>query len=115
MIRKNHDSFYDSRNWMMVREKRMRKDNYECQLSKRFKPIPDLAQCVHHILPREVFPEYELKMWNLISLSNKWHNKMHDRNTGNLTEIGMQLVYIVCRERKLDYNEIKQRIEAFYG
>ena len=47
---------------------------------------------VHHIFPREQFPEYQWELWNLISLTNEMHNKLHDRVTNNLTAEGMKLL-----------------------
>jgi len=36
----------------------------------------------------EDYPEYKLTNKNLISLCNGCHEKMHDRFTGKLTELG---------------------------
>ena len=47
---------------------------------------------VHHIFPREDYPEFQWSEWNLISLSSEMHNALHDRNSGELTEKGMDLL-----------------------
>lgn len=46
---------------------------------------------VHHVYPFEQYPEYALESWNLISLCQQCHNKMHDRDTHELTEEGRRL------------------------
>ncbi len=89
----------------------LRRDHYQCQESKRIKAIPDEAVLVHHILPREVFPEYQWQPWNLISLSQHAHNQMHDRETDQLTESGMKWVIRVARKRNLDLKEITRKLQ----
>ena len=49
------------------------------------------ANVVHHIYPAEEYPEYAWQDWNLISVSQATHNKLEDRNTGALTEMGLAL------------------------
>ena len=87
---KKADPFYKSNKWERMRQRILRRDGYQCQLSKRYgKNRP--AEMVHHIFPREDFPEYELSEWNLISLCNAEHNELHDRLTGEMTEKGIDL------------------------
>ena len=54
---------------------------------------------VHHIFPREQFPEYQWELWNLISLTNEMHNKMHDRSTSKLTAEGMRLLVRTAKKQ----------------
>ena len=69
----------------------MRRDGYRCQISKRYgKAVP--AEVVHHIYPVDEYPEYAYSPWNLISLSRRAHNRLHDRVTGELTEEGILLL-----------------------
>lgn len=58
-----------------------------CQESKRYGKT-ELATTVHHIYPLEFYPELAFEDWNLISLSDKQHNAMHDRVTHELTALG---------------------------
>lgn len=96
---KEVDPFYRSTRWKKLREKILKRDNYQCQLSRRYgKLVP--ANTVHHIFPRERYPQYEYMPWNLISLCNKEHNKIHDRNTDDLTEYGKELL----RRTALNHN-----------
>ena len=81
---------YNSKRWQRLRAKILKRDNYMCQYSKRYgRRIP--ATMVHHIFPVELFPEYQWCEWNLISLSNEAHNMMHDRDSHELTDIGLKL------------------------
>ena len=52
---------------------------------------------VHHIFPRDEFPEYTWEPWNLISLSQEQHNTLHDRTTGQLTPAGVELLKRTAR------------------
>ena len=81
---------YTSRRWLRLREKILKRDNYQCQSSKRYGRIVQ-ANTVHHIFPVETFPEYEWCEWNLISLSADAHNRMHDRDSHELTDEGLLL------------------------
>jgi len=82
-------NIYKTRRWLRKRASVLRRDEYLCQEAKRYgKSIP--ATMVHHIYPLEQYPELALVDWNLVSLSDQWHNAMHDRNTGEVTELGRQ-------------------------
>lgn len=82
---------YNSLKWKRTARMVMRRDGYMCQLSKRYgKAVP--AEVVHHIFPVDEFPEYAYELWNLIALSRKMHNTLHDRNTDALTEEGLALM-----------------------
>ena len=84
-------NFYKSKRWKEKREKILRRDEYLCRECKRYgKATP--ATTVHHILPLEQRPDLKLNSQNLISLCNECHNQMHDRNTNELTEKGLQWV-----------------------
>ena len=83
------DPFYLSKKWKRLRKAIMHRDGYVCQYFKRYgKTKP--ATTVHHIFPREDFPQYELAAWNLISLSGEAHRMMHNPD-GSLSEIGEEL------------------------
>lgn len=82
---------YKGKRWRDLSAKAMRRDGYMCQLSKRYgKQVP--AELVHHIYPVDEYPEYAYCTWNLISLSNAEHNKLHDRVTRRLTADGLALM-----------------------
>lgn len=107
MHEKKVDPFYKSKRWKQKRERILRRDNFQCQLSKRYgRLLP--ADTVHHVFPRDEFPQYELESWNLISLSQKEHNKLHDRSTDDLTEYGKELLRRTARKNNI---EIPKRYE----
>lgn len=81
---------YKSKRWMAKRERVLRKAGYACQYYKRYGKRID-ATMVHHIYPVDEYPEYQWCDWNLIALSNKAHEMMHDRRTGKLTAEGEAL------------------------
>jgi len=82
------NQFYKTDKWKRKRKSILRRDEYMCQESKRYgKTLA--ATTAHHIFPFEFYPELALVDWNLISLSDKWHNAMHDRVTHELTELGL--------------------------
>ena len=78
---------YSSRRWRKLRESILRRDKGKCREAARYGMTVE-ATTVHHIWPAEDFPEYAWKPWNLISLSSKNHDAMHDRLTQRLTELG---------------------------
>lgn len=82
----------------------MRRDRYVCQLSKRYGKLVQ-ADTVHHIFPVEFFPEYAWQDWNLISLSNRMHNACHDRDTHELSQIGVDLLKRTARKRGMEIPE----------
>lgn len=82
---------YNSKRWRNKAKRILRRDGYMCQYSKRFGKRVD-AEMVHHIYPVDTYPQYQWCDWNLISLSNAAHDKMHDRKTRALTAAGLELM-----------------------
>ena len=100
-MRKIVDSFYRSRRWERLREAVLRRDGYMCQESRRYgKQVQ--ATTVHHVFPREEFPEYQWELWNLVSLAGDVHDQMHDRVTGALTRRGAELLRRTARKHGVD-------------
>ena len=97
------NDFTSSRRWRKKREHILRRDNYECQLSKRMgKHVP--AEVVHHIFPRSEYPQYALCDWNLISLTLTQHRALHTDNNG-LTEQGKQLLRRTAKKYHIEISE----------
>lgn len=92
------DPFYRSTKWIKKRERIMRKYSYECQESKRF-GIRVAAEMVHHIYPKEIYPELAFIDWNLLPLTNTKHNTFHDRENNEI--IGRGLYW--QRKRKIEF------------
>ena len=100
-MRKIVDSFYRSRRWERLREAVLRRDGYMCQESRRYGKRVQ-ATTVHHVFPREEFPEYQWAAWNLVSLAGDVHDQMHDRVTGALTQRGAELLRRIARKHGVD-------------
>ena len=81
---------YKDKKWLEKRKAILKRDRYQCQECKRYGKVID-ASHVHHVWPLEFYPEYKYSSWNLISLCNRCHNKMHDRDSHELTEEGERL------------------------
>ncbi len=95
---------YNSRRWLKLRERVLKRDNYQCQYSKRFGRLIQ-ANTVHHIFPVEMYPQYQWCEWNLISLSAEAHNIMHDRDSHELTAEGIRLQERLRRQRHEDISQ----------
>lgn len=92
-----YENDYKNRRWQRLRASVLKRDGYQCQLSKRYgKTVP--AEMVHHVFPLREFPEYRWEPWNLISLSQAMHNTLHDRNTDALTQEGVDLLRRTARK-----------------
>lgn len=95
--------FYKSKKWKRKRELILKRDDYLCQLSKRFGKST-AANTVHHIYPLELYPELALVNWNLTSVNESEHNKIHDRNSNEIIGEGIAL-----------QNKFKNEFKKFYG
>ena len=69
---KQRDSFYASTAWKRIRKAALIRDHYLCQRCRR-RP----ANTVHHIQPREEYPELALVLDNLQSVCTICHNREH--------------------------------------
>ena len=92
---------YKSRRWKKIREGVLRRDGYLCQISLRYGKHIE-ADTVHHIFPVDQFPEFQWETWNMISLAGSVHNRMHVRDSQELTEEGRQLMERTARKRGLN-------------
>lgn len=70
--------FYKSREWMQLRLKALKRDNYECQLCKENGRYHK-AENVHHMKEVKTHPHLSLTLSNLQCLCIKCHNEVHDR------------------------------------
>lgn len=98
------DDFYKEKKWIRLRERILRRDGYQCQISKRIGKLRP-ADTVHHIFPLSEFPDYRFAPWNLISLSSEQHGRMHDRHTDKLTAAGAELLRRTARQQGIDIPE----------
>lgn len=101
MKHKYTDPFYRSRRWERLRAAVLRRDGYMCQEARRYGKRAE-ATTVHHVFPRDEFPEYQWEAWNLVSLAGDVHDQMHDRVTGALTEKGAEWLRRVARKNGVE-------------
>lgn len=84
-------NFYKTAKWKRKREKILRRDEYLCRECVRYGKTTE-ATTVHHINQLEHHPEFALANYNLVSMCAKCHDAMHDRNTRELTVLGLTWV-----------------------
>lgn len=87
--------------WEDLRAFVLRRDKFLDQVALRYGKRID-ANTVHHVFPREMFPEYTFKAWNLVSVSHNTHNKLHVRDSHKLTEEGWSLLVRVARKNQIE-------------
>ena len=92
--------FYADDKWKHKRLSVLKRDGYQDQVEKRYGKTCD-ATIVHHIFPLDEYPEYKLADWNLISVSMATHNRLHDRETDELTEMGVELLRRTARRNNI--------------
>ena len=96
----NDSQLFNSQRWASLREQVLRRDLYLDQIQLRFGKRRT-ADTVHHIFPREAFPEYTFEPWNLISVTRETHNRLHVRGSHYLTADGIILLERTARKRKI--------------
>lgn len=94
-------STYHEPKWESLRKQALRRDKYTDRYQARYGKYRN-ADVVHHIFPVREFPEYQYCLWNLISVSRSTHNMFHDRNTDELTEIGVEVLLRLCKQRNME-------------
>ena len=83
----NHtDPFYLSPRWKRLRKMVIVSAKYADQIRIRKGDMIE-ANTVHHIFPREQYPEYEWERWNLIAVNEETHKHLH-KPDGTLSEAG---------------------------
>lgn len=70
--------FYQSAKWRRLREKAMRRDNYECQMCRRLGKYHKVEN-VHHVQEVKDRPDLALEINNLMCLCIEHHNEVHER------------------------------------
>ena len=103
---------YKSSAWENKRKVILKRDNYMSQLAKSQglriteDPTEKIHLVVHHIFPVESYPQYAMKNWNLITVTSREHDELHDRNTNQLTEKGRLLMRMKAKEMGIElYDE----------
>ena len=87
------DSFLKTDRWKMKRANILRRDKFIDQYLLKTKGIMRDADTVHHIFPRDKYPQYAYEDWNLISLGSYTHSHViHNAHNGALTREGKRLM-----------------------
>lgn len=95
---------YKTKKWERKRQFILKRDGFICQEAKRYGLLEQATQ-VHHIYPLDKFPELAFENWNLVSLTNMNHNRMHDRNTREITALGKRWQ----RRRQKEFNKFYEK------
>lgn len=82
---------YKNKRWRKLREVILKRDKHLCKECIRTGRVTD-ATTVHHIIPESVDNTLFYESDNLISLCPGCHNKMHIRDTDELTDVGKKWV-----------------------
>lgn len=76
-----------SSRWRKLRERALRRDKYICRECRRYGRSVE-ATTAHHAWPVEDWPEFAWSLWNLVSLCDACHERMHERKSRKLTPLG---------------------------
>ena len=87
-----HDDFIWSEQWRRKAHSILRRDGYIDQYILKTTGRMIEANLVHHILPRDEFPQYAMEDWNLISLNKQTHSRIIHTIKGKLTNEGRKLM-----------------------
>lgn len=87
--------------WERIRSYVLRRDRFLDQIALRYGKRIDANQ-VHHIFPREFFPQYTYSDWNLITVSQASHNSLHDRTGHKLSDKGWELLKRTARAHGIE-------------
>jgi len=90
-----------TKRWENLRAYVLRRDRFLDQVALRYGKRVE-ANTVHHVFPRELFPQFTYEAWNLISVSHSTHNKLHVRDSHKLTAEGFELLCRVARKYNIE-------------
>ncbi len=92
---------YKEPKWIAKRNHILKRDKYIDKYLFRYGKFKT-ADTVHHIFPKEDFPEYQWEDWNLISVSKDTHARLHYRSGNRLTQKGQELLVSTARKNNID-------------
>ena len=108
-MRTKEDKFYKSNKWVALRNTALIRDKYMCQCCKANNRYTN-ASCVHHIFPKDSYPQYSYELWNLMSLCDKCHDEMHNHYTGELSKKGMLFLRSIAAVKGINISCKEQTI-----
>ncbi|MEH7392580.1 HNH endonuclease signature motif containing protein [Bacillus sp. JJ1474] len=83
--------FYNSTQWLRLRQLVLQRDNYECVWCKREGKVTTQDRAtleIDHIKELETHPKLALEIINMRTLCKYHHNVRHDRFDGKVTREG---------------------------
>jgi len=89
----DNDSFYESKQWRQKRAAILARDNYQCQICKRYGKLKQ-AVVVHHKKELSDFPELSLEGSNLISICASCHNRLHPDKANVMNQTKWKRSYV---------------------
>ena len=75
------DPFYRDKRWKRLRRAMLARAGWMCEECRRYGKRED-AEAVHHVYPKNEYPEYQWTAWNLMCLSKTCHYAIHDAIPG---------------------------------
>ena len=108
------DKFYKSARWQRIRKSVLARDLYTDQVRARYSPVAVDARMVHHIFPRDLFPQWQWEKWNLISVSREAPEKVHKKTWRGtcLKHEGIELARRTAAKNNIDFDAPYALIKA---
>lgn len=100
------EKFLHSNDWKRTREQILRRDGYMDQYVKATTGRIISGNIVHHILPKEKFPQWALSDWNLITVSENTHRHILHNKNGALTKAGEALMRETAERNHIDLQRV---------
>lgn len=97
--------FYKKARWIELRNSVLRQAKYVDQLEARNGKMV-AANTVHHIFPREKYPEYQWARWNLIAISKATHERLHNRFGEDLSALGWELLMETAQANNIPVSRV---------
>lgn len=91
---------YKEKRWVELRKRVLARDKYLDVIEKRYGHYRT-ADLVHHVFPVTLYPEYQYCEWNLVSVSKRTHNRLHDRNSDELSDMGKELLIRIAQKNNI--------------
>lgn len=76
------DAFLRTKRWRKFARSVMRRDGYECRKCARFGRHTGDNLIVHHVKPRDEYPELVFSPENCVTLCRRCHNAEHPEKGG---------------------------------
>lgn len=100
---KESAAFYHSKEWLVVREQALIRDNYLCRMCLEDSKVFTPATLVHHVIEVKEDWNKRLDLDNLMSICHSCHNKIHNKHGCGVTREDVMFdEYGQLIERRMD-------------